>query len=289
MDMERILNQLAELGLSKYEAKAYVALIQNKPSTAYEIAKASGVPSSKVYEVLSRLNQKGLILVLEEEEGKTRRYISQSPEEFLNSYKNTVGRVVDSLKGQLRLLNGRKEVSYIWNITDREQLAERARRMIAGADKVILLSLWREESALLEKELKEAEHRGIQIAIVHFGPPSLAIGQVYYHPIEDTLYSEKGGRGLVLVIDAQEVLIGNVNYEGRVEGAWSRSKGFITVAEDYIKHDIYIAKILRRFEHALRERFGEKYGKLRNVFSDEEHPPAPDDPKKGALASYEQP
>ncbi|HET6369969.1 MAG TPA: hypothetical protein VFG95_02160, partial [Nitrospiria bacterium] len=83
-------------------------------------------------------------------------------------------------------------------------------------------------------------------------------------------YAEKGGRGLVIVVDSREVLMGNISYEGRTEGAWSRNKGFVTVAEDYVKHDIYIAKILRRFEKEMIERFGEKFAKLRDVFYDEE-------------------
>jgi sugar-specific transcriptional regulator TrmB len=272
MRMKETLNKLSELGLSKYEAKAYLALLQKNPSTAYEIGKASGIPSSKIYEVVNRLSEKGIIL-MQEEEGKT-RYIPQNPEEFLNACKNGIGRIVDSLKIDLQLLNGKREISYVWNILDHDHLADRARRMIAAADKVILLSLWKEEFALLEDELRAAERRGVRIAAVHFGPPSLSIGQVYYHPIEDTLYAEKGGRGLVIVVDSREVLMGNISYEGRTEGAWSRNKGFVTVAEDYVKHDIYIAKILRRFEKELIERFGEKFAKLRDVLHDEENIPA---------------
>jgi sugar-specific transcriptional regulator TrmB len=270
MGMKETLTKLSELGLSNYEARAYVALIQKNPSTAYEIGKASGVPSSKIYEVLNRLREKGILLVVEDDEKGTRRYIPQNPEEYLNTFKSGIGRIVDSLKSDLALLNGKREVSYVWNILDHEHLADKARGMIAAADKVILLSLWKEEFALLENELRAAEQRGVKIAAVHFGPPSLSIGQVYYHPIEDTLYAEKGGRGLVIVVDSQEVLIGNISYEGRTEGAWSRNKGFVTVAEDYVKHDIYIAKIIRRFEKELLERFGEKYAKLRDVLRDEE-------------------
>jgi len=283
--MREIVSKLSELGLSKYEGKAYVALVQKNPCTAYEIGKASGIPSSKIYEVLRRLIDKGIILVLEED-GKPRRYIPQNPEEFLKSYKTGLGRVIDSLQGDLQTLQGQPEISYIWNILDFDRLAERARRMICAANHVILLSLWKEEFTLLEEELKTAEKRGVKIAVVHFGPPQLSIGQVYYHPIEDTLYTEKGGRGLVIVVDACEVLIGNVSYDGRTEGAWSRNKGFVAVAEDYVKHDIYIAKILRRFEKQLIERFGENYHKLRNVLRDDEHEgDSPESLRKGAYAS----
>ena len=61
---------------------------------------------------------------------------------------------------------------------------------------------------------------------------------IYQHPIEDTIYNEKGGRGLVLVAVTKEALMGTIFPDYRVEGAWSVNQGFVTLAEDYIKHDI---------------------------------------------------
>ena len=112
--------------------------------------------------------------------------------------------------------------------------------------------------------------RDVKIAIIHFGSSKIRIGQLYQHPIEDTVYQEKGGRGIVIVADLKEVLMGTIFKYGRIEGAWSRNRGFITMAEDYIKHDIYIMKIVRRYDRLLKERFGNRYEKLRDVFKDEE-------------------
>ncbi|MBW2364395.1 MAG: hypothetical protein JRF25_04815 [Deltaproteobacteria bacterium] len=95
-------------------------------------------------------------------------------------------------------------------------------------------------------------------------------GQIFKHPIEDTIYNEKGGRGFVIIADSKEALMATVFEENRVEGAWSVNKGFVTLAEDYVKHDIYIMKIVRRFDRQLIERFGENYVKLRDIFNDEE-------------------
>ena len=92
----------------------------------------------------------------------------------------------------------------------------------------------------------------------------------FSHPIEDTLYAEKGGRGFVLVSDGAEAVTGTIFADGTVEGAWSRSRGFITLAEDYVKHDIYIMKIVQRYDRELTARFGPKYERLRDVFSDTE-------------------
>ena len=61
--MDSLLRRLREIGLGEYEAKLYVALVKRHPASGYELARASGVPSSKVYEVLARLREKELVFV----------------------------------------------------------------------------------------------------------------------------------------------------------------------------------------------------------------------------------
>jgi len=51
---------LQELGLSKRESKVYQILLQIGKSTITRIIKETGIPSSKIYDVLERLEQKGL-------------------------------------------------------------------------------------------------------------------------------------------------------------------------------------------------------------------------------------
>jgi len=283
-----IITKLSEIGLSEYEAKAYLALLRSNPSTAYEIAKESGIPTSKIYQVIHKLTEKRICL-LSDDKSKTKHYVPIQPDEFLSRYKSTVRTLVDSLKEEFSGLDKRQDVNHIWNISDYDHLLDKARRMIDSAHSVLLLSLWKEEMESLEPTLRRAEGRGVQIALVHFGLPKLEVGQVYYHPIEDTLYAEKGGRGFVLIADSQEVLIGTVSYEGKTEGAWSRNKGFVMIAEDYVKHDVYITKILKRLDKELINRFGERYAKLRNVFRDEEMDGGYDSKiqKKEVLTSHE--
>ena len=118
----------------------------------------------------------------------------------------------------------------------------------------------------MERALRSALERGVRVALVHFGPPRVEIGATYHHPVEKTLYREKGGRGLTLVVDSDAVLIANFREDGQVDAAWSKNQGFVTVAEDYVKHDVYITKVTRFLDDAMIERFGPEYEKLRDVF-----------------------
>jgi sugar-specific transcriptional regulator TrmB len=268
--MKTIILEIMELGLSEYEAKAYLSLLRENPATAYEIGKSSGIPTSKIYEVLKKLTEKGVVSIIEE--GKTRQYVPIEPDEFLSKYKNRTEMIIGSLKDELLNIKGKRELSYIWNITEYSYLIDKARRMIEGAAKTVLISAWKEDFSLIENRVRDALKRRVKVAVVHFGHSNSVVRQIYYHPIEDTIYQEKGGRGLVVVADSKEVLMGTIFGGNKVEGAWSMNKGFVTLAEDYIKHDIYIMKIVKRFDRMLIKRFGSKYAKLRDIFKDEEVP-----------------
>lgn len=264
VDNNGVIVKIMRLGFSEYEAKAFVSLLEKNPATAYEIGKSSGVPTSKVYEVLKKLTDKGAVLVLDS--GKSRRYVPVEPAEFLDRHKD----LVDSLRDDLSNIGESKALSYIWNITEYDYLIDKLGRMIDAASKELLVSIWDEEMALIAGVLRGALKRKVKAAVVHFGPPRVKLGQVFIHPIEDTIYQEKGGRGISIVADSREALIGTIFSDGRAEGAWSANKGFVTLAEDYIKHDIYITKIVRRFDGPLKKRFGMGYSMLRDVFKDED-------------------
>ena len=55
-------SKLSELGFTEYEAKVYLALLDESPATGYQISKQAGVPRSMVYEALGRLKGRGAVL-----------------------------------------------------------------------------------------------------------------------------------------------------------------------------------------------------------------------------------
>ena len=61
--MEKIINALAKFGLSTYESKAYITMCSMINGKAIDISEASGIPRSKIYDVLKELNKKGFVEV----------------------------------------------------------------------------------------------------------------------------------------------------------------------------------------------------------------------------------
>ena len=78
--MPTLLERLRSIGLGDYEAKLYVALVKRHPASGYELARSSGVPSSKVYEVLARLQEKDLVFPTDGG-GRAKRYVPVDPED----------------------------------------------------------------------------------------------------------------------------------------------------------------------------------------------------------------
>ncbi len=75
---------LSELGLTQYETRAYLALLDKGVLTASQISEYADVPYSKIYEVLASLEKKGWIKT---ERGRPSKYHPKSPSEALEAAK----------------------------------------------------------------------------------------------------------------------------------------------------------------------------------------------------------
>jgi len=265
--MAALLDRLREIGLGDYEARLYLALVKRHPANGYELARSSGVPSSKVYEVLARLQEKDLVFPTDGG-GRAKRYVPVDPEEFIERYRARVDRALDGLRDELDAITVDEPVGYIWNVQGRAPLLERTTHLVERAEQTLLISGWDEELAELAPAIAAAHRRKVQVAVIDYGALPLEASAVYTHPIKDTIHGEKGGRGLTLSVDARVALMGLVQDDGGAHGAWSRNRAFVAATEDYLKHDIYVQKIVGRFHDLLVRTYGPNFTRWRDVFSD---------------------
>jgi sugar-specific transcriptional regulator TrmB len=71
------MSDLADLGLSSYEEKAYRSLLSLGPATAREVSEAGDVPRGRVYDVLNGLDARGIVRT---REGEPTTYAPVDPE-----------------------------------------------------------------------------------------------------------------------------------------------------------------------------------------------------------------
>src|SRR3954462_11551653 len=76
-DRPEVVAHLTRLGLTTYEAKAYLALIRRDSYTAAQVARQAGLPRQRIYDVLGSLVQKGLAVA---RPGNVVKYAATPPE-----------------------------------------------------------------------------------------------------------------------------------------------------------------------------------------------------------------
>jgi predicted transcriptional regulator len=129
-----LIDALIGLGLTQYAARAYVALVARDRYTAAELARASGVPRQRIYDVLNALSERGLVTV---RPGPVVRYAAVDPEaavgRMMEAHRSAYEqreRASAELVDQLAPLwmRGRSEddpLDYVEVIRERELLGER--------------------------------------------------------------------------------------------------------------------------------------------------------------------
>lgn len=269
--METIINEMKSLGLTEYEVKAYLTLLQEHPLNGYGLSKQSGIPRSRIYEVLHSLKDKQVIF--EHIENKTTTYTPLEPALLLNKLKKNFETTIKSIEdythslytsGPLdmtpKVLKGRMEILNMIQI------------LISSAKTRIALSIWDEELLEIKTQLDQAQSKGIMIKGVYFGDDQPYNGLISHRRIERYV-AEKEERNIIIVIDSTHVISGIISRDEEARVTWSQDPGIVDINDDFIAHDVMInvysqqLPILDRalYEHTLDGVRKDYYG-----FSDEE-------------------
>ena len=133
--MDENISVLKGLGLTMYEAQAYLTLTSLISSTASEVAEKSGIPRSKIYDVLKGLIKKNFIDV---EDGRPLTYNVKSPVEVLSREKEKIDSQIDDTITRLTNIyeNGMSQVQApIWRIYSVEKIINQEVEIIKRAKK----------------------------------------------------------------------------------------------------------------------------------------------------------
>jgi len=241
MDSDPV-DKLVELGFSEYEAKAYLALLRESPVTGYQLSKTSGVPRSMIYEVLGKLTARGAAMTLRR--GSSTQYAPIPAEEFLDQLLEEQEELIGSLKGDLAYLTSAPDLEYVWNIEGHENILAKAEEMIDQAKTRIYLALLPDTFPDLRPALEEAIERKVRVVIYTTGEVELPGGQMVIAPTSEEALSQAGGLGLILVIDGEEVLVGEWVTATQAQASWTSSPLLVFIAEHHLRTDLYLPQIL---------------------------------------------
>ncbi len=255
--IEKGISALEGLGFTNYEARAYLALLRNAPVTGYQLSKLSGVPRSRIYETLEKLAQKGLVFTLQADPAQ---YAPLDSQELLTRLRAEFDDSLGTLEDEVANLASRTTLESIWTIQGRENILDKARSMIKGAQEAVYLAAWNQVVQEVKADLEEANKRGTRVIVVSCGEVDLATGTLYRHRFEEQL-CPAGDSSVDLVIDGREVLVGEALLGDTCQAAWTRNVGLVFIAEEYIRHEVYIHKLIEKlgtgFLNEAQEAFAE--------------------------------
>lgn len=268
---ELIINGLKKLGFSEYESKAYLKLLESYPVNGYALSKSSGIPRSRIYEVLKSLMEKQM--VFEQIKEKSTLYTPVEPDVFLKrvrlEFEDIFSGVAD-YTNEVYDKHGNNE--HLVVVNGRRNIVDFITLLIKSASKRIALSIWEEELQELLPELSKAASRGVALRGIYLGENNPFSTLVPHRRLKRYM-EQKKQRHIYVIIDGETVLSGIVSKGEASKATWTRDEGFVEIAEDYIAHDLVVnlfSGSLSDSEYRKFEAFSEDVHRDYYRFSDKE-------------------
>lgn len=232
------IDQLVALGMTEYEARVYLALLQENPATGYQLGKAAGIPRSMVYEALGRLEVRGAVLKSKEE--KATYYRPVDPDRLLDRYAQEHRTRITNLRSGLVPLYNQQDEGKLWNFRGRRDTLIYAAELIVGATQELMLVLTDSDVEELRDVLTEAHERGVQLGVILTGEATFGPGQVVRHPRTETEL-HRMQETLIVVADEREFLIasGHTNTSATV----TTNANMVLIARQFIWMELFAQRI----------------------------------------------
>lgn len=246
-----LLEELTAIGFTEYEAKVYLALLQEHPATGYQLSKSSGVPRSMVYEALKRLHRRGA--ALETIEGRSTLYRPLPPQVLLDRYEKEQRRRVKELREGLGVLYRAEPDDRVWTISGRSAVLAYARQMLQEAETETYLVLDDDALSVLQPEIEDASERGLALNTLLTGEGQLKHGRVARHPPLESELQELTDL-LLVAVEGGEMLVASAAAHRQMTATVTRDPDMVFIARQFVWMELFTQRIYTRIGPDLLER-----------------------------------
>ncbi|MBS4174912.1 TrmB family transcriptional regulator [Bacillus sp. FJAT-49736] len=238
---------LQKFGFSQYESKVYEVLsASNEPLDATLIVKYSGVPKAKVYEVLTRMIEKGMVL---DSISEKKKLYTALP---LNTVIEMLTREFQQDLEQLKRHTYQKKLTddRVWSLKVNSSILAQCKKLLQNAEQSIRISVWQEDFHEYLPILLEKEQSGVKVEALVVGNVDAPLSSLFVlSPNEEHRMLEKNR---LFIIDEEEILFAGVE-----EDAWqaitTKSKPLVKFFAEFFYHDVALAKITKKYEETLMQ------------------------------------
>lgn len=238
---------MQKFGFSQYESQVYQTLMNEEQALeASLISKLSGVPKAKVYEVISRLIEKGVLLDSMLEKKKMYRAI---PLEQL--IQKLTLQFQDELE-QLKEVKQKKAEpdDRVWNLATEDSIYVYSQALIESAQNTIYISAWKEIIVTYLSILERKEKEGVHVEVHVVGEMESNLKHVkYFVPTENQKELKKFQN---IVVDDTDVIFAIAK-----EPAWhsivTQSEQLVDVFRDFFYRDLIITLLSEKYDELLQQ------------------------------------
>jgi len=164
---------LEKIGLTSYEIKTFSSLLKAGEQTASDLSQKSGVPYSKIYEVLGTLEEKGWIGL---DDSRPTKYFAKSPstgvettkQRIETEFKENQQTILNEL-GPLYEKSGTSEKPDIWVLSGAFNIATKIMEMVESCRNEVLIAMPEASGELVKQalpKLRALHDRGVKITIL---------------------------------------------------------------------------------------------------------------------------
>jgi sugar-specific transcriptional regulator TrmB len=232
-----LINTLVRLGFSQYEAQAYIALVGQGALTGAEVSRGAGVPPSKIYETLARLEIKGAVLVNRSEPV---RYSAVPHGDLLDVARSRFEADVFAARDKLDRLPVQEEPGLVWSLRNRQAIVQAFARVTTGAERSIFAGIWDEEMDEIGPLLEQASARGVNTYVAIYGKRTLAGPHIY--DLSECGASARlrlsGRRLAVVVADDSNTVVAEFGDRTPDQAVLTTNPVMSLLAVEYIKADV---------------------------------------------------
>ncbi len=236
--MNKLHSLLKQFGLTSNAAKAYISLLRKNPATGYEISGQADIPRSAIYNVLAKLENKGLVSSV----GKDpRKYIPLPASSLVDLLHNKHNKRMDDLKSAIEEMDQNDEAFDFWHLHGYNNMIDKAKEVIDLSTEAVVINAWDREVNEILNELKNALNRKVHITIFSFTKLSNPIGDVVSYNINEKKLRKIWSPKMILVADEKYTMMGSARKNGECRSIFTENQAILEIASDHLTLDITLA------------------------------------------------
>ena len=233
---------LKEFGLTEYEVKAYIGLVESGPMPASQLSTTATIPYSKIYEILGNLERKGWV---ESEQGRRSKYFPKPPGTALESSRvrmeNTLKSSQMDAMSELQPLYEKKGVQErpdIWIVRGQNNIIDRIKETLSRTRRELLVAMPIVPDSVISMAtpaLSLMNSRDIKVSVMVPSPTTKDVVRKLKGVAEVRIREQMFGGGIISDSNEIIILLGEEPEKGLTLAISSHHLGLVKFGKSYFE------------------------------------------------------